>query len=101
MPDMISSAEYSAAVQEAEAEALAPRADIIDILSGSAPASAPAHRRRRQASAEEDGVSESSADQSTSIFSLTVPESDRVRGETFLSRMQSVLEGEPQKLVVF
>ncbi|KMU76583.1 hypothetical protein CISG_05726 [Coccidioides immitis RMSCC 3703] len=90
-PDIISAAELDSAAEEPTA----PAADIIDILSGKAPASNGARRSRTAA---ERPVTES--DYKSSVFSLTVPASERLRGQAFLERMQAVLEDEPEKLVV-
>ncbi|QVM13598.1 pyridoxine biosynthesis protein [Coccidioides posadasii str. Silveira] len=90
-PDIISAAELDSAAEEPTT----PAADIIDILSGKAPASNGARRSRTAA---ERPVTES--DYKSSVFSLTVPASERLRGQAFLERMQAVLEDEPEKLVV-
>lgn len=69
--------------------------DIIDILSGRASAHAHSSRRGRRESAPAVGENEQ-----TSIFSITVPQAETLRGQAFLERMQAVLEREPEKLLV-
>ncbi|WEW59985.1 pyridoxine biosynthesis protein [Emydomyces testavorans] len=87
--DIISPAELDSVTEQSNVRT----ADIIDILSGNAPVSDTSRQRRMAASPVED-------DQKTSVFSVTVPTSETLRGQAFLERMQTVLEDEPEKLVV-
>lgn len=67
----------------------APKADIIDILAGTAKKSAP------RAPSAVPGLSTG-----TNIFSLEVPKAEEKRAGVFLERVKAILENEPGRLVL-
>ncbi|KAI1978418.1 pyridoxine biosynthesis protein [Ophidiomyces ophidiicola] len=89
-PDIISASDLNSAPESL----LEPEADIIDILSGKV--STKNIVRRQQG----EKISAAEGDGETSVFSITVPNEEKLRGQAFLARMQVVLEDEPEKLVM-
>lgn len=64
------------------------KADILDILSGRAPATTPARSSPPAAAA-------SAGKEDVRVFSVTVPPGDEKRGEAYLARLKDVLETGP------
>ncbi|KAI2023287.1 pyridoxine biosynthesis protein, partial [Ophidiomyces ophidiicola] len=89
-PDIISASDLNSEPESL----LKPEADIIDILSGKL--STKNIVRRQQG----EKISAAEGDGETSVFSITVPNEEKLRGQVFLARMQVVLEDEPEKLVM-
>ncbi|EEP82813.1 predicted protein [Uncinocarpus reesii 1704] len=87
IPDIISAAELDSIPKQSSTEAT----DIIDILSGKASVETNSRRPRTTSPAE--------SEDEAPMFSITVPESERLRGQAFLDRMQAILEDEPERLM--
>ncbi|KAK2748353.1 pyridoxine biosynthesis protein [Myotisia sp. PD_48] len=99
LPEILSPEEFHNKAIEPEHKRAAGEStnDIINILAGQTSASSSAQygmkkaaAARRSAGLEED---------TSSVFSLTIPEAERVRAVTFLERMQLLLENEPEQLL--
>lgn len=67
------------------------KADIIDILAGTAKKSASVRQNGAQASGVPSGIN---------LFSLTVPKPEEKRAKVFLERVKLVLENDPGRLVL-
>ncbi|KAK2801361.1 hypothetical protein FQN50_007746 [Emmonsiellopsis sp. PD_5] len=93
IPEIIAPESYTSS-QSVSSQAV-DEADIIDILTGKAPTS-PSPKHSRPAI---DGSPLDTEDFATNLFSIRVPVADKLRGETFLARMQEVLQDEPDSLI--
>jgi Biotin-requiring enzyme/e3 binding domain len=70
--------------------------DIIDILTGRAPATP----RRQRAAMSTVGIAASVTTGAMNVFSVTVPVGEEKRARTFLERVKTVLQVEPGRLVL-